>query len=72
MKVYLDMVIHHIELLAHRCSHVVPTGYRLTLREHTQKKKRLSFGHCPKVASTPPPHFGHCEVTFVSAHFGQP
>ena len=26
----------------------------LTLREHTQKKKRLCFGHCPKVASTPP------------------
>ena len=19
-----------------------------------------------------PPHFGHCEVTFVSAHFGHP
>ena len=26
------------------------------LREHI-RKKRLSFGHCPKVALTPPPFF---------------
>ena len=38
------------------------------------RKKRLSFGHCSKVAliPLPPLNFGHFEVTFVSAHFGQP
>ena len=36
-------------------------------------KKRPSFGHCPKVALPPPPLIlDICEVTFVSAHFGQP
>ena len=39
----------------------------------TSEKKHLSFEHCPKVALIPPPHllFGHCEVTFVLAHFGK-
>ena len=38
----------------------------------TSKKKRISFGHCPKVALTPPLILDTHEVTFVSAHFGQP
>ena len=41
-----------------------------TLREAI--KKRLSFGHCPKGASTTPLILDIREVTFVSAHFGQP
>ena len=30
-------------------------GFIKMLREDTQGKKSLSFGHCPKVALTPPP-----------------
>ena len=35
-------------------------------------KKRLSFGHYQKVASTPPLILDTRVVTFVSAHFGHP
>ena len=47
--------------------------YRKTSLKEDIQKKRLSFGHHPKVALTSPPlHFGHCVVTFVLAHLGQP
>jgi hypothetical protein len=42
----------------------IGTNY-IDLREDIQKKKRLSFGHCPKVALTPPPpSFGHPRGNF--------
>ena len=34
------------------------------LREVFLKKKLLPFGHCPKVAFTPPPRFGHLRGNF--------
>ena len=43
-------------------------GQVTSLREAI--KKRLSFGHCPKVAT--PLILDTREVTFVLAHFGQP
>ena len=53
-------------------------GFTKLLREEILRKKRLSFGHCPKVASNPlpplildvpevtfvPPILGNCDVTF--------
>ena len=42
------------------------------LREHIKKKKRLSFGHCPNVALTPPLILDILEVTFLLVTFGQP
>ena len=36
------------------------------------KKKASFFWTLSKSGLDPPPHFGHCKVTFVSAHFGQP
>ena len=42
------------------------------LREAIKKKKRLSFGHCPKVALTPPPILDILDVNFLSVTFGQP
>jgi hypothetical protein len=51
---------------------MIPIDNMLGLREDIQKEKRLSFGHCPKVALTPPPPLLDTrEVTFLSAHFGQ-
>ena len=47
-----------------------PTG--LPRLGKTSEKKRLYFGHCPKVALTPSPSILNIrELTFVLAHFGQ-
>ena len=39
------------------------------IREAIPKKKLLNFGHCPKVALTPPPRFGHLWGNFRLSRF---